>query len=120
MQTYSITQSARCECFKLLKIPGFGLMIVAMHLTQVSFALPPLTKRRQNSIFQPSTGNNELRTKEHIMGFKSTFDRMVAAREKQARRYVNGALMNLDDATLEQAGISRENLRRQGVSVYPF
>ena len=23
------------------------------------------------------------------MGFKSTFDRMVAAREKQARRYVN-------------------------------
>ncbi|MGI9366752.1 MAG: hypothetical protein ACR2O8_16335 [Rhizobiaceae bacterium] len=54
------------------------------------------------------------------MGFKSTFDRMVAAREKQARRYVNGALMNLDDATLEQAGISREHLRRQGVSVYPF
>ena len=54
------------------------------------------------------------------MGFKSTFDRMIAAREKQARRYVNGALMNLDDATLEQAGISRENLRRQGVSVYPF
>lgn len=54
------------------------------------------------------------------MGFKSTFDRMVAAREKQARRYVNGALMSLDDATLEQAGINREQLRRQGASVYPF
>ena len=54
------------------------------------------------------------------MIFKGTFDRMVAAREKQARRYVNGALLNLDDDTLKQAGFSREALRRQGASAYPF
>ncbi len=54
------------------------------------------------------------------MGFKSTFDRMVAAREKQARRYVNGALLNLDDDTLNKAGFSRDAIKKQGVSVYPF
>ena len=54
------------------------------------------------------------------MGFKSTFDRMVAAREKQARRYVNGALLNLDDETLRMAGMTRDGIKKQGVSVYPF
>lgn len=54
------------------------------------------------------------------MIFKSTFDRMVAARERQARRYVNGALLNLDDETLKQVGVSREHLRKQGASAYPF
>ena len=54
------------------------------------------------------------------MGFKTTFDRMIAAREKQARRYVNGALLNLDDDTLNRAGFSREGIKKQGASVYPF
>jgi len=54
------------------------------------------------------------------MGLKNTFDRMIAAREKQARRYVHGALLNLDDETLTRAGFTREGLRKQGASVYPF
>ncbi|MDD9909181.1 MAG: hypothetical protein OXR62_05755 [Ahrensia sp.] len=48
------------------------------------------------------------------------FDRMIAAREKQARRYVNGALMNLDDETLAGAGLKREDIRKQGAYNYPF
>jgi hypothetical protein len=54
------------------------------------------------------------------MGLRNTFDRMVAAREKQARRYVAGAMLNLDDATLEKAGYTRAQLKAQGASVYPF
>lgn len=54
------------------------------------------------------------------MGFRQTFDRMVAAREKQARRYVNGALLNLDDETLKMVGKTRAGIRREGVSLYPF
>ena len=54
------------------------------------------------------------------MGLRNTFDRMIAAREKQARRYVNGALLTLDDVTLAQAGFSREELKAQGGTVYPF
>ena len=54
------------------------------------------------------------------MGIRSTFDRMVAAREKQARRYVNGALLNLDDDTLAKAGLNRDAIKREGAAVYPF
>lgn len=54
------------------------------------------------------------------MGLRNTFDRMIAAREKQARRYVNGALLNLDDETLNRAGFSRAELKQQGASIYPF
>ena len=48
------------------------------------------------------------------------FDRMIAAREKQARRFVNGALLNLDDETLAKAGFTREGIRKQGAYNYPF
>ena len=54
------------------------------------------------------------------MSIRSTFGRMIAAREKQARRYVNGALLNLDDETLKKAGYSREELQKQGNFNYPF
>ena len=54
------------------------------------------------------------------MGLKSTFDRMVAARQRQARRYVNGALLNLDDETLNRVGLTRDDIKKDGVSVYPF
>ena len=54
------------------------------------------------------------------MGLRNTFDRLIAAREKQARRYVNGALLSLDDETLNKAGFNRADIKRQGVSVYPF
>ena len=54
------------------------------------------------------------------MGLRNTFDRLIAAREKQARRYVNGALLSLDDETLNKAGFNRADINRQGVRVYPF
>ena len=54
------------------------------------------------------------------MGFRNTFNRMVAAREKQARRYVNGALLSLDDETLARGGFDRKTLRAEGASNYPF
>ena len=54
------------------------------------------------------------------MGLKNTFERIVAAREKQARRYVNGALLTLDDETLASAGFDRATIKSQGVSVYPY
>ena len=54
------------------------------------------------------------------MGFRNTFDRMIKAREKQARHYVNGALLALDDETLNRAGYNREKLRKEGASYYPL
>lgn len=54
------------------------------------------------------------------MGFRNTFDRMIAARERQARRYVNGALLSLDDETLARAGFTRSQLKQNGASVYPL
>lgn len=52
--------------------------------------------------------------------FRNAFHRFVAARELQASRYVNGALMNLDDETLKSLGTSREELRRKGVRASAF
>ncbi|MBO0343680.1 hypothetical protein [Roseibium limicola] len=42
------------------------------------------------------------------------FGRMVEAREKQARRFVNGYLLSLDDATLAAHGYDRVELEREG------
>jgi hypothetical protein len=47
---------------------------------------------------------------------RRAFDRMVEAREKQARRYVNGYLLSLDDATLASHGIDRRELEREGTA----
>jgi DNA polymerase III sliding clamp (beta) subunit (PCNA family) len=52
--------------------------------------------------------------------FRTAFQRVVAARERQASRYVNGVLMNLDDQTLHGMGTSREELRRKGGSTSAF
>jgi len=56
----------------------------------------------------------------NTMSIKSTFNRMITAREKQARRFVNGALLNLDDETLKRAGYSREAIKNEGAANYPF
>lgn len=52
--------------------------------------------------------------------FRNAFGRIAAAREKQARRYVNSVLMTMDDETLKSLGHSREELRRSGYSALPF
>lgn len=54
------------------------------------------------------------------MAIRDTFSRMIEAREKQARRYVNGVLMGLDDETLARAGIDRSKIRHGDRTVYPF
>lgn len=52
--------------------------------------------------------------------FRNAFDRVVAARERQVSRYVNGALLNLDDQTLASMGLKREELRRKSSTSYIF
>ena len=54
------------------------------------------------------------------MGLRKAYEKMVTAREKQARRNEAGALLNMDDETLKRAGLNRDALRRQGPSNYPF
>lgn len=50
--------------------------------------------------------------------FRNAFNGLMAARERQAEAYVNGALLMLDDETLRQNGYSRSELRRRP-SQYP-
>jgi hypothetical protein len=50
--------------------------------------------------------------------FHDTFDRLVAARERQVRRYVNDALLQLDDEALKAIGRNREDIRREGTQAY--
>ncbi|NRG17853.1 hypothetical protein HPQ64_09145 [Rhizobiales bacterium] len=45
--------------------------------------------------------------------FNRAVDRMVASRERQARRYVNGYLLSLDDATLAAYGYDRKELEKE-------
>lgn len=52
--------------------------------------------------------------------FQTAFDRFVSARERQARRYVNGALLTLDDSQLKTLGRTREELRREGAQLSYF
>ena len=51
---------------------------------------------------------------------RTAFNRVIAARERQATRYVNGALLGLDDKTLASMGVTREELRRRGAGSYTF
>ena len=52
--------------------------------------------------------------------FQNAFDRLVSARERQVRRYVNGALLAMDDAQLKSIGRTREELQREGAQAYFF
>lgn len=51
---------------------------------------------------------------------KRAFDRMIEARSTQARRYVNGYLLSLDDATLAAHGYDRAALQREGANPIVF
>lgn len=50
--------------------------------------------------------------------FKSAFDRMISARERQVRRYVNNSLIGLDDETLKSIGRTRDEIRKEGYQPY--
>ncbi|MCG6857235.1 MAG: hypothetical protein LJE67_04135 [Salaquimonas sp.] len=51
---------------------------------------------------------------------RTGFDRMISARERQARRYVNSALLHFDDETLSRAGFDRKELEKQGSTFFPM
>ncbi len=44
---------------------------------------------------------------------RTAFDAFVQARQKQADRYVAGALLGFDDETLRSHGYSRADLRKR-------
>ena len=50
--------------------------------------------------------------------FRNAVDALVAAREKQASRYVNGALLMLDDETLKANGYTRDEIQRRGAAYF--
>ncbi len=52
--------------------------------------------------------------------FQNAFERMIIARERQVRRYVNGALLQLNDETLASLGRTRESIHREGAQPYFF
>lgn len=52
--------------------------------------------------------------------FRSALHSLVQARARQVSRYVNGALLMLDDETLKSHGYSREELRRKGGTFYGY
>ena len=52
--------------------------------------------------------------------FRSAVDAMMAAREKQANRYVASALLMLDDETLKASGYSRSDLERRSNGGAPY
>lgn len=51
---------------------------------------------------------------------RNAMNRVVEARQRQVSRYVNGAMLGLDDATLNSLGTTREELQRQGATRYIF
>ena len=50
--------------------------------------------------------------------FRNAMDALVAARQRQVSRYVNGALLMLDDEALKARGYTREELRRNGSAYF--
>lgn len=49
---------------------------------------------------------------------RKAINAFIKARERQAERYVNGALLMLDDETLKANGYCREELRKRPHSSY--
>lgn len=52
--------------------------------------------------------------------FRNAFNRVVEARERQVSRYVQGAILNLDDASLKALGTTRVEMRSKAAASYVF
>ncbi len=90
-----------------------------MHKMHNTIEEEPLTARQRNDYIliierAPNKARYQGITEMANSIFRTAFERVVAARERQASRYVNNVLMNLDDQTLKGMGTSREELRRKG------
>ena len=51
-----------------------------------------------------------------VMARKSFYAGLIKSRELQAKRYVNGFLLDFDDQTLKARGFDRSTLLREGSS----
>ena len=51
---------------------------------------------------------------------RRSFELMRESRQRQAQRYVNSVLLQMDDETLRRAGYSRRELEASGRATYPF
>ena len=56
----------------------------------------------------------------HSIGgfFKTALSNMVEARQREANRYVTGALLMLDDETLARGGYNRADLKKRATHGY--
>ncbi|PLX36452.1 MAG: hypothetical protein C0606_14280 [Hyphomicrobiales bacterium] len=52
--------------------------------------------------------------------FRSLLESMISAREAQAKRYVNGYLLSLEDDVLTDLGYDRDVIEREGSARFPF
>lgn len=50
--------------------------------------------------------------------FRNALDNLIEARSRQATRYVNGALLMLDDETLAANGYNRAELAKSAHTTY--
>nr|CAD6412021.1 hypothetical protein REQ54_00952 [Rhizobium sp. Q54] len=96
-----------------------------MHKTHNTIDKGPLTAGPRNDYIPiieraPNKARRQGITEMANSIFRTAFERVVAARERQASRYVNNVLMNLDDQTLRGMGTSREELRRKGATSSVF
>ncbi len=52
--------------------------------------------------------------------FRAALDSIIDARSRQAQKYVNGALLMLDDATLAEHGYKRSDLEKRPRSLFMY
>jgi hypothetical protein len=52
--------------------------------------------------------------------FRNAFNRVVEARERQVGRYIQGAMMNLDEQSLNSLGTSRQEMQAKASTNYVF
>ena len=52
--------------------------------------------------------------------FYNALEAMIAAREKQANRYVANAMLRFDDETLRAQGFTRAELKKRAAGYHPF
>jgi hypothetical protein len=72
-------------------------------------------RREDNSI---SERRASMTTRAKSGFFKSAFNAFVASRQRQADRYVAGALLGLDDKSLKASGYTREELSKRNTAYY--
>ncbi len=67
-----------------------------------------------------TTGAGFAAAKGHKGAVRRAFDRIVAARELEAKRHINGFLASLDDATLAEYGYDRDDIKGSSTASFPY